>query len=523
VKRIALLLILFIPFSVNGGESKIGGRTSPDGKEEIMLDLPGSEHMKNAGGMGPRGPGSGSGLCVFTSIEMAGRWANEEALRGLQQKMTHEEGGGWPSKVDAILAKYAPDVRYVQYSGTDPSILKLALKTGRMPGVTYGYSPRYGSRISHMVNLVHFSDKWAAVLDNNFPGEDQYEWMRPDEFLYRWKLGDTKGWAVIPLAPPPPPIPLNRDAAPPKGERVIGQGWGRVPSAPVGVPTSPTVSAASCEWRFFKDDDSQVALLKDGVQLGNYSFDGCYFRRYDARTNTWGKQTTPPVPPPPDRRAKPLFAPPEQDFGVAKDRIPNGETYSVNGRKVPPQLAHKAVTAGGTLTDDSGKWHLTVVGTKEECQQVLDDLKGHAALAPWKDRLLIQSYRPDAWAIKGVGLPNGGRPTVIVQAPPGPDGKGQVLHAQNDYDGGAEALAGALRRADPAYDPSKDPDLRKRPAPTPLPAPAPTPVPAPVPVPEPSPPKIGCPDWASHTTASLLTAIAMTVVYLLTQSKKGKQ
>jgi hypothetical protein len=67
-----------------------------------------------------------------------------------------------------------------------------------MVGVTYGYSPRYKSKISHMVDCVHFTDKWAAVLDNNFPGEDQYEWMAPDEFLSRWKQVNG-GWESAPI------------------------------------------------------------------------------------------------------------------------------------------------------------------------------------------------------------------------------------------------------------------------------------------------------------------------------------
>jgi hypothetical protein len=60
-----------------------------------------------------------------------------------------------------------------------------------------------------MVNLVHFSAKWAAVLDNNFPGETNYEWMSPAEFTRRWKLGGG-GWAVFLLSPPPPPPPANK-------------------------------------------------------------------------------------------------------------------------------------------------------------------------------------------------------------------------------------------------------------------------------------------------------------------------
>jgi hypothetical protein len=212
--RLTLMLLVLWPLAAShapllAGPSQVGGRQSPDAAEEIQVDLPGQEHMKNKGGT------DSAGLCVFTSIEIAGHWMNIEDLRGFQEKMTHEKGGGWPDKVDQMMQKYAPNVQYVQYSGTDPSIIKLALKTGRMCGVTYGYSPRYKSKISHMVDCVHMTDKWAAVLDNNFPGEDQYEWMAPDEFLSHWKEGSSGGWVIVLLSGnPPPPIPVNKGYTP---------------------------------------------------------------------------------------------------------------------------------------------------------------------------------------------------------------------------------------------------------------------------------------------------------------------
>src|SRR5262249_31655622 len=129
------LLGLIVAGPLRAGPSQVGGRVSPDGAEEIQIDLPDGEHLKNTGGIGPRGPGTGAGLCVFTSIEMGlGRWGNEEELLGLQQKMTHEPGGGWPEKVDQMMRKYAPHAGYGQYTGPDPAVLRLALKTGRMPG-----------------------------------------------------------------------------------------------------------------------------------------------------------------------------------------------------------------------------------------------------------------------------------------------------------------------------------------------------------------------------------------------------
>ncbi len=221
---IAVIAACSIALHAHAGPSQVGGRQSPDATEQIQLDLPGQEHMKNKGGS------DGAGLCVFTSIEIAAHWQNVEQLRGLQEKMTHEKGGGWPEKVDEMRKKYAPDVQYIQYSGNDTSIIKLALKTGRMVGVTYGYSPRYKSKISHMVDCVHFTDKWAAVLDNNFPGDDKYEWMAPDEFLSRWKE-NSGGWVIVLLSGQT----WRKNLVPaPKGQNKPAQGRANGVSAALG-------------------------------------------------------------------------------------------------------------------------------------------------------------------------------------------------------------------------------------------------------------------------------------------------
>jgi hypothetical protein len=79
-----------------------------------------------------------------------------------------------------------------------------------MACVTYGYSPRYGLQtIAHMVCCAKFSGKYAVVLDNNFPGEDSYEWMSLAEMLKRVKHPSGSGWVFVWLAPSPPPVPHN--------------------------------------------------------------------------------------------------------------------------------------------------------------------------------------------------------------------------------------------------------------------------------------------------------------------------
>jgi hypothetical protein len=189
-------------------EAQVGGPVTPDG-EPIQCLLPRALHMRNTGGIGPRGPGTGAGLCVFTSIEMAGRYQNVPELDGLQKYMTTRPGGGWPEKVTQVLREYArsrgqDEVRYVQVEGRDLGILRLALKTGRPVSVTTGYLPGYSGRIAHMTNLMHAGNKWWGILDNNFPG--RWAWLTEAEFSRSYN-SHGQGWAVILLAPAPPPAP----------------------------------------------------------------------------------------------------------------------------------------------------------------------------------------------------------------------------------------------------------------------------------------------------------------------------
>ncbi len=512
MKRILPVVFLFLltPWAV-AGPSQVGGRVSPDGTEEITIDLPGKEQMHNTGGLGPRGPGTGAGLCVWTSLNHAGLWANVAELFDLQKKMTTREGGGWPEKVDKVLAELAPGVEYLQYTGTDSTVIKLALRTGRMPCVTYGYSPRYvgprnpGGRISHMVNCVHLSDHWACVLDNNFVPETaadkedpkSYEWMAPAEFQARWTGTDGTGWVVVPLHVGPPPVPVSRT--------VVGQCPGGV-CRPAVNPYLGT-PADAYEWRSYPDDATQVALFKNGVQVGAYSHTYTLYRPYHRDGDRWGLACPPPVappsvPPPPappidgrkqracpcepgcDCDGKPCRCGPvtaveaAEDFGVRKDKI-HTDGYSVQGRHVTSAEATKVLARGSTpLTDDSNKLRLTVIGTVPECAQVLNDLRSHPAFAQLRDKVLVQSYRPGDWAVAGVRLEDGGHPDVVVQGPPDAKGQARVLLRWHDYQKGAEELGGALRRADPNYDPRQDPTGKPQPVPQPVPPSEPGAVPA---------------------------------------------
>jgi hypothetical protein len=200
--------------------ASVGGTRAPDGTE-IHVDMPPELQMHNTGGSdGPRGPGSGSGLCVFTSTEHAGIWQGIDSLKGFQKWMTHYPGGGTPDKLAKMIKRRCaelniPEPVYIQVEGWDPDILKAACKGGRMPCITYAQSPtgRYGgARIAHMVNLVHFDERGnVAILDNNYPCSakkpNNYEWMDAATFKRVHSMGGA--WSVVFFEPGPPPLPRN--------------------------------------------------------------------------------------------------------------------------------------------------------------------------------------------------------------------------------------------------------------------------------------------------------------------------
>lgn len=218
----ALLLPVLLPAVVPVADAQpsigasVGGPKSPDG-DEMQTELPGDKHQRNIAS-------KGLGCCVFRSLDHAARYQNIPALVNFPEWMVSKgiPGGGYPSKVESLIPRIAkdrglPEPVYMQIeNSTDLELLHKALKSGRMVSITYSRSPtsRYGgSSIAHMVNVVHCDStsksgkKWVAVLDNNYIGENAYEWMEHSEFLNICNRGGF--WAVILLEAPPPPIPHN--------------------------------------------------------------------------------------------------------------------------------------------------------------------------------------------------------------------------------------------------------------------------------------------------------------------------
>jgi hypothetical protein len=204
----AALLLLTLCCLAAGRDPGVGASVGGPEKDGTRLacELPGSLHQKNTGGS------DGAGLCVYASARHSGLWQNNAAFAELFHWMKKHPGGSYPTKFRKTLEQFCKERGYpvpplVQIESSDLEILKLACRTGRMPGVTYSFSPtkRYGGqRIAHMVSLVHADDRHFVILDNNYIGENAYEWMTPEEFT-RTYAGRSRGWAIVLLTAPPPP------------------------------------------------------------------------------------------------------------------------------------------------------------------------------------------------------------------------------------------------------------------------------------------------------------------------------
>ncbi len=388
---------------------------SPNGTRAIA-DLPTSQHKRNVGGI------DGAGLCVFTSFWHSCIWGDERAVFEFRDWMKRKPGGGYPEKFDAMLKQYCaekgiPVPAYVQHTGGDDEFLRLALKTGRMPAVTYcgvdGKDSYGGEVVAHMVSLAHLDDKEAAIIDNNFPG--RWLWMSAQDFLCRWRgvqpngrpwyAGRTPiggGWAIVLLSPPPAPYPAkpaNENAAacicgdkcecakgdcPAKCRVLYGQCANGKCQLPVILPqpTPPGVKPAP---------------------IGQPPSERHEWAQYD--DGTWGwrfKKEPAAVPAVVETPKHPEFP---RD-GVDGSKLGDCCEYRFNGSKVTRAEAHQAL-----LLDDSSKWNLAVVGDDKFRLRVAGDL----AKLPGELRAKIhpQSYAPDSWQATQFKLPNG----VTLRAP----------------------------------------------------------------------------------------------------------
>lgn len=499
---------------------------SPDGTR-ATIDLPTSQHMRNTGGIDRFGrPGQGDGLCVFTSIEHAGRWQNVQLLTGFQKWMTYKEGGGWPQKVDQMLSQYAREKGasvppYIQHTGGDESFLELALKTDRIVCVTYdGRDDFYRNQIAHMVNLAHLDAKRAAIIDNNRPGV--WVWMSRAEFLSRWR-GNSGGWAVVLLADPPPPAPEGKDFL--LSERkTLADGKDYIVSRPAtrseveqkfapyggvaGSGTAQKVKACGCVCGDSCSCKPGECPGKCPVVFGQCQGGRCPVPSaplYAPGGCPGGRCPVPVEPmasPAPELSSSPFGSPPSdrhewrqfpdgawgwrfkdepakveaagvENHGVDASKIHAHPRYSINGSPCTKGEAERILVGADGLKDDSNRWHLTAVGDAAFLERFKVDVAGLPV--DTRGKLLVQAYSSDAWPVAAYKLPGG-----VSLRKPSPGRTASEVGSVPVASYTAASLADLLSLPD-------GPTPKPKPTPAPQPTPGPEPTPGPVPTPTPKP------------------------------------
>jgi hypothetical protein len=107
----------------------------------------------------------------------------------------------------------------------------------------------------------------------------------------------------------------------------------------------------------------------------------------------------------------------------------------------------------------SGKMHVTVIGTEDERNKVINDIAHNKAFDDVRDNLFVQGYDPKDWQVDPLLGFLAGKPAIYVQACKNvqdPKG-GRVILRTADYSIGPNGLSEAIRKADPKYKPDKDP------------------------------------------------------------------
>lgn len=207
-----------------------------------------------------------------------------------------------------------------------------------------------------------------------------------------------------------------------------------------------------------------VIQYQHQYQEGDWYYVGYYPNGYyvifqngqwvDQRTVQQQKQEPEPTP---SEASKEKPAPREEkepNFGIDKDKLTGSEadSYRYCGQEISKEEAHKIV-GDKKLTDDSNKLRVTIIADDGTQKRVIADI--NSLIKDINEWAIVRGYPPNHWCLEP-GFVTMGNPTVYCQAP-----GGKVLHRQDDYDGGGEDLAGALRKAKSSYDAKKDPDLRK--------------------------------------------------------------
>ncbi len=155
-------------------------------KERPTVNIPRGDRQANWRGR------QREGSCTWASAVSLLRWQGRNAMADWVR--ANYGDGQWPEQWSKLADRAG--IRYAMTTEGDVKFLEWACRTRRGCNITVMGGV-------HMVTLVHFDDKWAAILDNN--SIDEFKWVPRDALIAEWHA--SNGWAVTPVYTPMPPLP----------------------------------------------------------------------------------------------------------------------------------------------------------------------------------------------------------------------------------------------------------------------------------------------------------------------------
>lgn len=250
--------------------------------------------------------------------------------------------------------------------------------------------------------------------------------------------------------------------------------WG-APSEPVGSRRSLVAvkfePEPRYEWKPSPTRPNQIDLFKNGVQVGGYDLVERQYYAKPLRQGGWWEKSEPPIAPPGPGFLGRVEADGTVNQGLQVEKLtplPAGDSLlRVGNQEYRGDDALRLIEGNraSPLGDDSAKpW--VVIWDKDagRRRRIVDDLKQHPKLAPFREKIKVQDADPSggfAWAAKpykldqDVEFQRSGLAILFTAA--GTD-RAKALHAVYDYgpDGPEQVYAG-LRKIVPDYDPNKVP------------------------------------------------------------------
>lgn len=198
-------------------------------------------------------------------------------------------------------------------------------------------------------------------------------------------------------------------------------------------------SVPAYQWRDLGDDES-VGLYLNNQQIGVYSVRRETYWPVDTQTRTYGPPTLPPIAPPP---AKWKLA------GVDKSKLPQEKKFLTETGEIEEKRAMQKLNMA--IPDDGDFLHVTFIDEDyDRAKRAADDFKTkEPELAKTVHVKIFDANDP---LVKNAGFVTTGKPTVYIQ-------KGRVVLGRSDTYPGAKALASAVRKSRPDYNPAKDPAI----------------------------------------------------------------